>query len=122
MRLINVATGLLEEFLGPQTPKYAILSHRWTDHEVSFADIKEHPESARPFKFQGALRQAREDDLKYLWIDTCCINKDSSAELTEAINSMFDWYRESACCYVYLHDYEVWALGHTQASSISGCE
>ncbi|ORY08191.1 hypothetical protein BCR34DRAFT_675109 [Clohesyomyces aquaticus] len=34
----------------------------------------------------------------------CCIDKTSSAELSEAINSMFHWYRASARCYAYLSD------------------
>ncbi|OSD00397.1 hypothetical protein PYCCODRAFT_1479280 [Trametes coccinea BRFM310] len=42
---------------------------------------------------------------KLLWIDTCCINKASSTELSEAINSMFAWYARATVCYAYyLHD------------------
>ncbi|KUI59526.1 Vegetative incompatibility protein HET-E-1 [Cytospora mali] len=48
--------------------------------------------------------QAAKDGLKYAWVDTCCIDKSSSAELSEAINSMFRWYQRSARCYVYLSD------------------
>ena len=48
--------------------------------------------------------QAIRDDLIYFWVDTCCIDKSSSAELQEAINSMFEWYRKSTVCYVYLFD------------------
>ncbi|KAK4120063.1 hypothetical protein N657DRAFT_702570 [Parathielavia appendiculata] len=40
----------------------------------------------------------------YFWIDTCCIDKTNGAELNEAINSMFWWYRNAARCYVYLSD------------------
>jgi len=35
---------------------------------------------------------------------TCCIDKTNSAELNEAINSMFRWYRNTARCYLYLSD------------------
>jgi hypothetical protein len=35
---------------------------------------------------------------------SCCIDKTSSAELSEAINSMFRWYKNAAVCYVYLSD------------------
>jgi hypothetical protein len=42
----------------------------------------------------------------YIWIDTCCIDKSSSAELSEAINSMYRWYEESEVCYAYLEDVE----------------
>lgn len=41
---------------------------------------------------------------EYVWIDTCCIDKTSSAELSEAINSMFAWYQEAKVCYAYLFD------------------
>ena len=44
-----------------------------------------------------AGRQALEDGLTHAWIDTCCIDKSSSAELSEAINSMFRWYAELQC-------------------------
>jgi len=37
-------------------------------------------------------------------IDTCCIDKKSSAELSEAINSMYKWYEKSEKCYAYLED------------------
>ena len=48
--------------------------------------------------------QAVSDGLQYFWIDTCCIDRSSSAELTEAINSMFRYYRNAARCYAYLSD------------------
>jgi hypothetical protein len=38
-------------------------------------------------------------------VDTNCINKDSSSELSEAINSMFTWYQNSSICFVYLDDF-----------------
>jgi hypothetical protein len=38
------------------------------------------------------------------WIDTCCIDKSSSAELSEAINSMFKWYNDAEVCYAFLSD------------------
>ena len=52
---------------------------------------------------QDASKLANEG-FEYLWIDTCCINKSSSAELSEANNSMFMWYRDAAICYAYLSD------------------
>lgn len=44
--------------------------------------------------------------LKYAWVDTYCIDKTSSAELSEAINSMFKWYQQSAICFAFLEDWE----------------
>ncbi|CDO76714.1 hypothetical protein BN946_scf184796.g8 [Trametes cinnabarina] len=41
---------------------------------------------------------------RWLWVDTCCIDKTSSTELSEAINSMYQWYAHAAVCYAYLQD------------------
>ncbi|KIK11586.1 hypothetical protein PISMIDRAFT_58083, partial [Pisolithus microcarpus 441] len=38
------------------------------------------------------------------WSDTCCIDKDSSAERQEAIGSMFSWYHRSSLTIAYLSD------------------
>ncbi|PMD49653.1 uncharacterized protein K444DRAFT_487037, partial [Hyaloscypha bicolor E] len=59
--------------------------------------------------------QAARDGLQYFWVDTCYINKSRDSELTEAINSMFRWYREAAICYVYLAD--VWTKEQPDPSS-----
>lgn len=55
-------------------------------------------------KIQGRCQQAARDGLQYAWVDSCCIDKTSSAELSEAINSMFEWYRKAAACYTFLAD------------------
>ncbi|KAI1862489.1 hypothetical protein JX265_009203 [Neoarthrinium moseri] len=109
MRLLNTSTFELKEFNDGAVPPYAILSHTWEDEEVTFQDIKEGvPDALRRrkafSKIQDTCKLALAQGYKHAWIDTCCIDKSSSAELTEAINSMFNWYRESANCYVYLTD------------------
>ncbi|KAI0008105.1 HET-domain-containing protein [Xylariaceae sp. FL0662B] len=106
MRLLNVDTRQLEEFVGEERPHYAILSHTWGRHEVTFhdllrSDVETHEGYA---KLHGCCQRARNDGYRYVWIDTCCIDKSSSAELSEGINSMFQWYKQSAICYVYLAD------------------
>src|SRR5881275_701533 len=55
-------------------------------------------------KIRFCGEQARRDGLRYFWVDTCCIDKSNNNELSEAINSMFRWYRDAAKCYVYLSD------------------
>lgn len=55
-------------------------------------------------KIKGFCKVAREAGFRLAWNDACCIDKTSSAELSEAINSMFEWYRLSDMCYVYLAD------------------
>ncbi|PCD30074.1 hypothetical protein FGRA07_10224 [Fusarium graminearum] len=93
-----------------QTPPYAILSHTWYDDEVSFQDIKSIPtgndleSKAGWFKIEHACRLTLSFGLSYIWVDTCCIDKSSSAELQEAINSMFRWYKLAQICFAYLSD------------------
>lgn len=109
MRLINTSTGLFEEFIGSNIPKYAILSHTWEEEEVSFQDFYEPNVSKRKgyAKIMKTCEIARTSGIDYAWVDTCCIDKKSSAELTEAINSMFKWYQRAEICYVYLCDISV---------------
>ncbi|KAF7532918.1 hypothetical protein G7054_g7536 [Neopestalotiopsis clavispora] len=89
-------------------PPYAILSHTWGSdgQEVTFQDViqKTGENKAGYEKILFCGRQAKRDALQHFWVDTCCIDKTSSSELTEAINSMFRWYRNAARCYVYLTD------------------
>jgi hypothetical protein len=108
MRLLDVSTIEFREFIGSNIPAYAILSHTWGDEEVSFRDMRNDREAARHTegfrKIQYCCNQAAADGLGYAWVDSCCIDKRSSAELSEAINSMFKWYQKSQVCYVYLSD------------------
>lgn len=47
---------------------------------------------------------ARSMECRLLWIDSCCINKTSSAEPSEAINSTHACYSRASDCYVVLHE------------------
>ncbi|KAK4182198.1 heterokaryon incompatibility protein-domain-containing protein, partial [Podospora australis] len=84
-------------------PPYAILSHTWGDGEVLFRDITDgrHKSKAGYAKISYCGDQAAHDGLNFFWVDTCCIDKSNSAELQDALNSMFRWYRNAAKCYVY---------------------
>ncbi|KAK2776372.1 het domain-containing protein [Colletotrichum kahawae] len=55
-------------------------------------------------KVERAAKQALSHRYDYIWIDTCCIDKSSSAELSEAINSMYQWYQGAGICYAFLSD------------------
>ncbi|KAK1832018.1 heterokaryon incompatibility protein-domain-containing protein [Podospora conica] len=105
MRLLDTETQELKEFMD-DVPTYAILSHTWGGDEVTLQDLARQPkEATKDFaKIDGACNLAFGDGYRYIWIDTCCIDKTSSAELSEAINSMFRWYEEASVCYVYLSD------------------
>ncbi|KAF2752663.1 hypothetical protein EJ05DRAFT_524998 [Pseudovirgaria hyperparasitica] len=100
---------ILETVDSDSPPAYAILSHTWHEdnrQEVSFQDMARGGAAGKLgyVKIQFCARQAAADGLRYFWVDTCCIDKSSNSELTEAINSMFRWYRQAARCYVYLSD------------------
>lgn len=114
MRLINVETYELEEHNEACLPQYAILSHTWGAHEVSYSALVDHIKTSRAMghspdlafnqKLSNACLMTKLDRFRYLWIDTCCIDKSSSAELSEAINSMYRWYSNAEVCYAYLSD------------------
>ena len=103
------------EFSDDEVTEYAILSHRWIEQEVDYNEVveltkmdeEERSEIRRRDGYRKILQsceQAMKDGYKWLWADTCCIDKRSSAELSEAINSMYRWYENSRICYAYLHD------------------
>ncbi|KFY89168.1 hypothetical protein V500_05900 [Pseudogymnoascus sp. VKM F-4518 (FW-2643)] len=91
-------------------PQYAILSHRWFPQEITFRTLSPlelqdgYLITPQLNKIRNTCRKAREDKLEWVWIDSCCINKDSSEEITRSINTMFKWYQEAAVCYTYLSD------------------
>jgi hypothetical protein len=104
MRLLNTRTLKFKEFFQP--PPYAILSHRWETDEVSFDDYESGRRLDGPGyeKIVSCCKFASERGREWVWIDTCCIDKRSSAELSEAINSMWEWYGKAQECYAYLSD------------------
>ena len=127
MRLLSTSTFELQNFIDEQNlPRYAILSHTWEDEEITLQELQ-HKEAAnllnstkkqvvngQPLhcsqnikkgflKILGCALQAEKDNVGYIWCDTCCIDKTNSTELSEAINSMFHWYKDQLC-YAYLGD------------------
>ena len=106
MRLIATSTLTLVEYVGSNVPPYGILSHTWEDEEVTYQDLLSGFASDKKgyAKIEMVCKKAANDGMEYVWVDTCCIDKTSSAELSEAINSMFQWYKDSDICYVYLSD------------------
>jgi hypothetical protein len=107
MRLLNAYTLQLKEFFLILSP-YAALSHSWTVDEVTYEDMRNLDDRARQkegfAKLLACARLAQDDGLEYFWIDTCCLDKTSSAELSETLNSMFNWFEGASICYVYLFD------------------
>lgn len=114
MRLLNTTTLELTTFQA-SCPQYAILSHTWGDNEAPFSvfaarsrlfDPVARIRKARYSKVVRACSLAKSQGYRWIWIDTCCIDKTSSAELSEAINSMYYWYERAGVCYAYLVDVE----------------
>ena len=126
MRLLETSPSSipkLREFIGSHISPYAILSHTWEDDEVTLQQltaagtIDPSPLQSKAgfHKIQQTCALAHaQGKLEYAWVDTCCIDKTSSAELTEAINSMFAWYRDAEVCYVFLSDLQPGAAGDLQ--------
>jgi hypothetical protein len=108
MWLINTTTLRIQEFTGDEIPPYAILSHTWGDQEVTFRDIASlyHDATSKQGwqKICETCRLAKEHGLSHAWIDTVSIDKSSSSELSEAVNSMFAWYRKADVCFAWLED------------------
>jgi hypothetical protein len=96
----------LRDFGDENAPPYAILSHTWADEEFLFSDVQNGSVSSkkRVAEVLGCCAKADEQGFEWILIDTCCIDKSSSAELSETINSMFEWYQGSRVCYAFLDD------------------
>ncbi|CAH0053755.1 unnamed protein product [Clonostachys solani] len=124
MRLLNTEIVEVIEVYGSDIPRYAILSHTWSDGEILIQELEDPrlrdaawkdltrklPKGMRENKrraFDKLVKStmiARQRGYDHIWVDTCCIDKSSSAELSEAINSMYRWYAEASACYAYLAD------------------
>ena len=112
--LVDQDRLVFKDFPDEQTvdPGYAILSHTWGDEEVTYQEILFSPRSEYAKregyrKIELCAKQAKKEGWPYFWIDTCCIDKTNSTELSEAINSMYRWYKNSKVCYAYLSDVSV---------------
>ncbi|KAI4189735.1 MAG: hypothetical protein LQ348_003756 [Seirophora lacunosa] len=109
MRLLHTKTLQFHEFFDAKIPPYAILSHRWGEGEVTFKEIRKGKAQPGPglTKIKKFCTLAASKGHEWAWIDTCCIDKRSSAELSESINAMYKWYRNARQCFVYLIDFEL---------------
>ncbi|OSD04010.1 hypothetical protein PYCCODRAFT_169305 [Trametes coccinea BRFM310] len=128
MWLIDTRTGKLRYTADPSLQSYVALSHVWVPgEELSFQDLQSlHRPTGRKLwsnrlrrlvelpprsvlgqtsdKVRQCCAFARTRGYRWLWVDSCCIDKTSSTELSEAINSMYQWYASATICYAYLHD------------------
>lgn len=136
MRLLNTSDLRITEFYGTNIPRYAALSHTWGSEEIShqeWTELTTRSISTSPEKLDlleetitskegyakilAATRLASAASLEWLWVDTICIDKTSSAELTEAINSMYAWYHHAVVCYAFLGDVPAMTEDHPEFES-----
>jgi hypothetical protein len=120
MCLLDVETKRLHTVEDEAALEYTILSHVWHKGEASYEDLQDLSQAKKKAgyaKIQFCCDEARKDGLKYVWIDTCCIEKTSSAELSEAINSMYRWYQNARVCYAYLRDVPENDRSHVQVAN-----
>jgi hypothetical protein len=128
MRLLHIDSAerlIPTDFSGKTIPPYAILSHTWADDaddEFLFEDLVNGTGKSKAGyeKIRFCGEQAARDHLQYFWVDTCCIDKWNLRELSNAINSMFRWYRNAAKCYVFLSDISA-PMTDTQLTSVPAC-
>ena len=117
--------SLTKDLVGDDVPPYAILSHTWgaDTEEVTLEDLMKGTgkDKTGHNKIRFCGEQAARDNLQYFWVDTCCIDKSSSAEVSEAINSMFSWYQRADVCYVYLEDFQDPAINKQNESDLGYC-
>src|SRR4051794_14485701 len=104
MRLLSSESLQFKDYQDDRaTEPYAILSHTWEDEEVTFQDMLASVEESKKKKgfekIEFCAERARKHNLRYFWVDTCCIDKSNSTELSEAINSMYRWYRNADVCF-----------------------
>jgi hypothetical protein len=108
MWLLKTSTFELAEFFDSNTPVYAILSHTWENEEISFAEMQSAHAAMKNksgySKIVKFCQLAKARGYEYGWVDTCCIDKRNSADLSEAINSMFRYYYNAGECFIYLFD------------------
>ncbi|PIL26640.1 hypothetical protein GSI_11265 [Ganoderma sinense ZZ0214-1] len=116
MWLLNTARAELKFFATPESVPggYAILSHVWDEHEDTFQSIQAlrarcaedgtNPRDLASDKIRNFCTLAERDGYEWGWDDTCCIDKTSSTDLSEAITAMYHYYSLADVCYVYLRD------------------
>ncbi|KAK1689795.1 hypothetical protein BDP55DRAFT_757784 [Colletotrichum godetiae] len=107
MRLLSTKTTKLEVFDLENAPPYAALSHLWEHDEVRFQDMGDLAAAAQRSgfrKIESACVVAAEEGLGYIWIDTCCVDKENEAKRSEAVESSFRTFISATICIAYLSD------------------
>ncbi len=112
--LLNTARAELSYFES-LAPPYAAFSHVWNNTGMmSFQEVEKlqiectetgaTPRDLVSSTLQCACMLAESDGYEWIWMDCCCIDRSSSAELSETINRMYDIYAGAAVCYAYMRD------------------
>ncbi|KAI9164158.1 Vegetative incompatibility protein [Paramyrothecium foliicola] len=125
MRLINIESLVVIEFRCDSTiPPYVVVSHAWQNDEIFFGDLMDRDAASKKAgfeKLQNACQIVRGLGMQWLWVDSICIDRSSSAELSEALNSMFQLYAKANVCLVYLHDLAPSSDMSNRAAGLRNC-
>ncbi|KIJ59666.1 hypothetical protein HYDPIDRAFT_100297, partial [Hydnomerulius pinastri MD-312] len=89
--------------------RYVMLSHKWEGQEPLLEDVLNKSvyglkEPSTISKLQNLCTTARDAGYRWVWSDTCCIDKKDLVVLQQSLTSMYHWYSSSALTIVYLSD------------------
>ncbi|KAF8550350.1 TPR-like protein [Imleria badia] len=90
--------------------KWIMFSHTWEGKEPTLKDVNivdsvwKLDDSPLHEKLRQFCKTASEDGYRWAWSDTCCIDKDTSAILSQSLIAMYMWYEKAAETLVYLAD------------------
>jgi hypothetical protein len=75
------------------------ITHRWDSPEIGYQTVMKnncHAISLLSTKLRRIRNALKKKDIRYVWMDTICIDKANLSELDEAIRSMYKWYASCA--------------------------
>ena len=110
MRFLDTSTGRLHTIDKPSARSYAILSHIWSDEDIkTYASVRDRDGNISHLsqKIRDFCAVAREHKFQLAWMDSCCIDKNNAAEVSEAVVSRFNWYANAGACFVYLPEIDI---------------
>ena len=89
--------------------KWAMFSHTWEGKEPTLRDVNlvdsvwKLDDSLLNVKLRQFCTTASKD-YRWAWSDTCCIDKETSAILSQSLIAMYTWYEKASETVVYLAD------------------
>ncbi|KAK2742724.1 het and ankyrin domain protein [Colletotrichum kahawae] len=108
MRLLHCLQQKIYHFTYPPSVQYAIFSHTWSsphdDEWLSYTPAGQRSHSTKQDIIRRVCNLALSHNLQYVWIDEACIDKSSSADVSETINSLPKYFQRATICFAFLVD------------------